>query len=95
MHNFYEDDDMETYDIDDIDTYDDAEDDNDEDLYTKFILSINTDLMRMEYNRKMYTFMYNNVKVTGKPIKRIDENSVIFDIDKKLKKIKFDLVTLI
>ena len=49
----------------------------------------------MEYDRKMYTFMYNNVKVTGKPIKRIDENSVIFDIDKKLKKIKFDLVTLI
>jgi hypothetical protein len=95
MQNFYEDDDMETYDIDDIDTYDDAEDDAEDDLYSKFILSIDTDLMRMEYDRKMYTFMYNNAKVTGKPIKRIDENSVIFDIDKKLKKIKFDLVTLV
>lgn len=94
MRNFYEDDDMETYDIDDIDT--DYEDDEEEDdSYDKFILSIDTDLMRMEYDRKLYTFMYNNVKVTGKPIKRIDENSVIFDIDKKLKKIKFDLVTLI
>ena len=94
MQNFYEDDDMETYDIDDIDT--DYEDDEEEDdSYDKFILSIDTDLMRMEYDRKLYTFMYNNVKVTGKPIKRIDENSVIFDIDKKLKKIKFDLVTLI
>lgn len=94
MQNFYEDDDMETYDIDDIDT--DYEDDEEEDdSYDKFILSIDTDLMRMECDRKMYTFMYNNAKVTGKPIKRIDENSVIFDIDKKLKKIKFDLVTLI
>ena len=94
MRNFYEDDDMETYDIDDIDT--DYEDDEEEDdSYDKFILSIDTDLMRMEYDRKLYTFMYNNVKVTGKPIKHIDENSVIFDIDKKLKKIKFDLVTLI
>ena len=86
MNTFFIDDDAETY-IIDVDDDDAVDDDNTLDISCQ----IENELMRYECGRKIFNFIYNDVPLSGIPIKRIDKNNVIFSINGKLKKIKMEL----
>lgn len=95
MNNQLEDIDNEYYEIDVIeDNNENDGDDYNDIVYDDFYKQVKVELSLSEFNRKSFTFNYKGEILKGVPIHELDKNNIIFDINKKLKKIKLDLVEI-
>lgn len=79
-------------DDDNIDLTDDIEDDKL--TYDNFYNRVIDELQLIEVDRQYFSFKYKDEYITARPIHKLDNKNIIFDVNKKLKKINLDLVEL-